>query len=131
MMLGVNVQLGAVTMSDVNDLRRFTGGALVIVDWPEHVPGTLAVLDAAGVGVGCWRFVTDPRGWPGWPGDYLKRCPWAVFANEPDISAGDARPTWQFACQDAWIEAGGQVVEPAWSDETKYVPDGYEEVGAK
>jgi len=117
MMLGVNVQLGAVTMSDVNDLRRFTGGALVIVDWPEHVPGTLAVLDAAGVGVGCWRFVTDPRGWPGWPGDYLKRCPWAVFANEPDVEgwsgwygSGVIKP---------WATVGGLLVEPAWSDEAK------------
>ncbi|MHB8409851.1 MAG: hypothetical protein ACYDHY_17490 [Acidiferrobacterales bacterium] len=119
---GINVQLQALTPADVPDLRRFTGGALVIADWPEHVPETLAVLEAAGVAVGMWRFTQDPRGWPGWPADYLKRCVWAVLANEPDIE-GKA-PGWYNDAIEAWGYAGGKPVEPAWSDEDARYNDG-------
>lgn len=123
-MVGINVQLGAITSADTSDLRRFDS-ALVIADWPEHVPDTLAVLDAAGVPVAMWRFTQDPRTWPTWPGDYLKRCPWAVFANEPDLPT-EAWPAWYEAAIYAWRHAGGRLVEPALSDESRYGPLGME-----
>lgn len=112
---GVNVQLQTVTMADAPDLARF-GAALVIADWSEHVWDTVAVLNAAKVPVGLWRFTQDPRGWPGWPGDYLKRCDLAVFANEPDI---EGWPDWYSAAVYAWYYAKGRIVSPAWSDESK------------
>ena len=103
-------------MADVPDLRRFDA-CLLICDWPEHVADTLDVLKAAGVKVGCWRWTQDPRGWPGWPGDYIKRCRWAVLGNEPDI---EGWPSWYGSgVIKPWAAAGGSLVEPAWSDETK------------
>ena len=119
---GINVQLNVLTMADVPDLRRFTGGALVIVDWPEHVPDTLAVLDAAGVSVGMFRFTENPSTWLGWPAAYLARSPWAVLANEPDIEG--KHPSWYGNAVEAWAYAGGKVIEPAWSDEEARYNDG-------
>jgi len=114
---GINVQLQGLTLADVPDLRRFTGGALVIADWPEQVSDTLAVLGAAGVPVTMWRFTQDPLKWPGWPGNYIKRCEWAVLHNEPDIEGPP--PVWYQARADLWRIVGGNLVEPAWSDESK------------
>lgn len=114
-MTGINVQLGTLRQSDIPDLRRFDS-CLLIVDWPEHLPDTLAVLDAAGVAVGLWRFTQDPRGWSGWPGEYVKRCDLALFANEPDV---EGWPDWYSRAVYAWYYAKGRTVSPAWSDESK------------
>jgi hypothetical protein len=113
--LGVNVQLQTLGMADVPDLRRFAGGgALLICDWEAHLPETLAVLDAAGVPVGMWRWTEDPRGWQGWPAGYIARCPRALFANEPDL---EGWPAWYDQAWPQWTAAGGILVEPAYHDD--------------
>lgn len=109
---GVNVQTN-VTMADVPSLSRFAW-ALGICDWPDKTAQMLAVLDAAGVPVKVLRFMQDPRKWPGWPAEYVKRCSLGLFGNEPDI---EGLPEWFVDAHLVWIQAGGKIAEPAYHND--------------
>lgn len=118
-----NVQDQALTDADLPGLAAYSG-ALLIAAWPDATAQTLARLDRAGCPVKLWRWVSDPRGWPGWPRNYIARCPWAVFANEPDQEGPP--PAWYGPVVDIWHAVNGLLVEPAWSDERKRRSDGWD-----
>jgi len=120
-MTGITVQLGTLQDADIPDLRRFDS-ALLVIDWPDDVPRTLHILDLAGVKTGIWRFVTDPRNFVGWPGDYVARCDLALVDNEVDIESWNP---WGAQVAATWTLAGGKIIEPAWSDEQKRTPPPY------
>lgn len=120
MNVGVNCQDGAIFTADAADLARFAS-ALVICSWTPPT-AALNVLASAGVPVGCWRFTERPLAWPGWPGDYVRRCPYLLVDNEPDL---EGWTSWGPAVAAQWIAAGGLIVEPAWSDDRKRTPPPY------
>jgi N-acetyl-anhydromuramyl-L-alanine amidase AmpD len=111
----VNVQPnGGILPGD--NLSAFDG-ALAILDWQEPCTKGLTLLN---IPVKCWRWTQNPVTWQGWPDNYVKQCPLAMFANEPDIEGFP--PYYDDVC-DRWVRAGGKLVAPAYSDEAKRAAD--------
>jgi hypothetical protein len=119
-MVWIGVQSGNTAFDDT--IRQYDG-ILLVCDWPAYIDATLAALKAYRVPIVLWRFTTNPLALPGFPATYLAHCKYAVFANEPDIE-GPLPPYYQQVYH-IWAAAGGKVVAPAYSDDSKYAPDGY------
>lgn len=115
--LWVNVQASDPALLPGKPQWSQYSGMVLIADWPDKVAKALADLP---VPVRLWRFTQDPRQWAGWPDQYIARCPWGQFANEPDL---EGIPSWYSSVVQQWQMANGRTLRPPYHDERAGIPD--------
>jgi hypothetical protein len=118
--VGLTVAANGIFNSDVPYIKKFPW-ALLIATWEQETLNAWNILTFNAVYVKYIRFMNDPSNWSSFPKQFLT-AKGAVFGNEPDIEGPN---TMEPHAENMWKLASGNLMEPAYSDDSKAPKDVY------